>query len=92
MYSLDLGFIVDAINAAAVHMNPSIKTAMLLLAQPSITPAKNPISNPPTLCKTSIPSVGFGLCNFMALLMTFIFRFKESSFIPVPLPVTSSAL
>ena len=55
-----------------------------------MTPARPPISNPPTLERTSIPSAGSGLFTSIAFFITATLFARASSSIPVPLPVTSS--
>jgi len=56
-----------------------------------MTPAKPPISKPPTLASTSIGSSGFGLLIDKALSMTSTLWASCSSSMPVPRPVAFMA-
>ena len=90
IYSLHNGLIALAIKADAVVFSPSITTGHLLIAAPKTTPAKAPISKPPTLARTSTPSVISGLLISNPFLTTAILISNLLSEIPVPLPVTIS--
>ena len=61
-------------------------------AAAKIQPTNPPISNPPTLDKTSRPSSGSGQLTSIACLITLILFLSWFSSIPVPRPVTSSTL
>ena len=85
---MTLGSIAHAINAAAVEINPSIKTGVLCLAAARHRPAMPPISKPPTFERTSIGSEGSGLLTPKAVFITLIFFSTPLLSKPVPLPVT----
>ena len=86
---MDKGERLRAIRAAAVEMNPSIRTGIRREAAPRMRPAMPPISNPPTLARTSNPSFGSGRLRAMLLWITETLRRRCSSSSPVPLPAIS---
>ena len=69
-------------------MKPSRAMATRRSANPSISPARNPISKPPTADSTPTGSAGSGLCRSRPRRMTATFRSSPASSSPAPRPVT----
>ena len=86
----DAGAMVAAASAAAPAMNPSSATGTRRAAPPRMTPTSPPISKPPTLVSTSMPSVGSGRLTASARRTASALRRQPSPSTPVPRPVTVS--